>query len=464
MNSDFGSETIDVATLQRFDKPVPRYTSYPTAPEWETLDSTHYQDHLAALNAEVRPLSLYFHIPFCQTMCLFCGCSVVLNRRPENEERYVSYLLKEVDLVSQQLRADHVVTQVHFGGGTPTKLGTLQIEAIVSRIRERFNLSPDAEVSIEIDPRTVVEDNGHKLRFLQQLGFNRVSFGVQDTDPKVQEAVKRRQSYAMTLHTYEMAREIGFKGINVDLIYGLPFQSVTTFDDTIGKLVAMRPDRIALFSYAKVPWLKAHQKAIPDETLPSTEEKFKIYVQARSQLIAAGYLGLGLDHFALRQDPLSVAFLEQKLHRNFQGYTLNLAEDMLGFGITSIGYCRDAYFQNLKELDAYYHALDDGQLPVHRGKVLSEADRVRRWVINQLMCQFELDKGLFERLYGVPFPRYFAEEKPAIDEAVNDGLLYDDGHKLVATATGRLFIRNVAAIFDWYLQRKGGVGRFSKGV
>ncbi len=455
---------VDVALLQRFDRPVPRYTSYPTAPEWGPLASEAYLDRLALLNQAPRPLSLYFHIPFCRTMCLFCGCSVLLNRKPENEERYVQYLLKEITLVSSHLRSDHTVPQLHFGGGTPTKLSMPQLETIMQTIGRSFHLTPDSELSIEIDPRTVCEDGGEKLRFLRQLGFNRVSFGVQDTDPRVQEAVRRRQTYAMTRRTYELARDIGFEGINIDLIYGLPLQTVASFHDTIEKVIEMRPDRIALFSYAKVPWLKEHQKAIADDTLPTTEEKFGIYVQARRQLTAAGYLGLGMDHFALCEDPLAQAFLAGQLHRNFQGYTLCLAEDMLGFGITSIGYCQNAYIQNCKELQSYYEALDANQLPVHRGKQLSEDDQLRRWVINKLMCQFEVDKHLFERLYGVPFGHYFGAEWPLVTQAVADQLLEDKDDKLVVTPTGRLFVRNVAAIFDRYLQCKAGQSGFSKGV
>lgn len=459
----FGSESIDVELLKRFDKPVPRYTSYPTAPEWGSLTPHEYQQQLSTLKNAQAPLSLYFHVPFCKTMCLFCGCSVILNRRPENEERYVAYLLKEIDLVANHLNEGQIVRQLHFGGGTPTKLSIELLEKIMQKLRSRFQF-PNAEISIEIDPRTVFEDKGQKLRGLYDLGFNRVSFGVQDIHDDVQEAVRRRQSYEMTLTTYQLAREVGFSGINVDLIYGLPLQTADKFKDTIDKIVQMHPDRIALFSYAKIPWLKEHQKAIPDETLPSTEEKFKIYVQARQQLLAGGYLGLGMDHFALKNDPLAVAFCEGKLHRNFQGYTLNLAEDMLGFGVTSIGYCRDAYIQNIKELEPYYAALDRGELPVQRGIVLSESDRLRRWVINKLMCQFELDKDQFGKIYGVPFQRYFAAELSSIQEAIDDGLLIDKENKLVATPTGRLFIRNIASLFDWYLQQKSGVGNFSKGI
>lgn len=461
--SDLGCERVDVELLRRFDKPVPRYTSYPTAPEWGNISSQDYFGQLQILKAAQAPLSLYFHIPFCKTMCLFCGCSVILNRRSENEERYVDYLLKEIELVSQHLDPEQLVKQLHFGGGTPTKLSIPLLEKLINHINKTFSFD-QAEMSIEIDPRTVFEDKGEKLLALRKMGFNRVSFGVQDVHQEVQEAIRRRQTYEMTLTTYELARKIGFEGINVDLIYGLPHQTRETFDDTIAKIIDMHPDRIALFSYAKVPWLKEHQKAIPDHTLPDTEEKFQIYVQARQQLIDAGYLGLGMDHFALRKDPLTQAFLAGRLHRNFQGYTLNLAEDMLGFGVTSIGYCQDAYIQNLKDLPAYYDALDKGDLPVQRGLVLSQADRVRRWVINQLMCQFEVDKELFGKLYGVTFARYFAAEKPAIDQAIEDGLLVDEGSKLVATSIGRLFIRNVASLFDWYLRQKKDMSHFSKGV
>lgn len=458
------TEVINLELLQRFDQPVPRYTSYPTAPDWEELTSEVYGERLLELNTEPRDLSLYLHIPFCKTMCLFCGCSVILNRKPENESRYVEYLLKEIDLVAERLQPSHRVSQLHLGGGTPTKLSVELIERVYDGLDKRFNFAPQAEIAIEIDPRTVVEDHGEKLRLLRRLGFNRVSFGVQDTDPQVQEAIRRRQSYAMTLQTYELARQLDFDGINIDLIYGLPLQSVQTFSDTMQKILEMRPDRIALFSYAKVPWLKEHQKAIPDATLPTTDEKFRIYLYARQALIEAGYVAIGMDHFALAADPMAAAYHSGELHRNFQGYTVNRAEDMLGFGSTAIGHCRDTYIQNLKSLDAYYAALDDARLPVHRGKVLSETDRLRRWVIKKLMCQFELDKALFEQMYGVCFNRYFAAERPLIEEAISQGLCTEDNHILRATDIGKLFIRHVASLFDWYLQGKGGTGHYSKGV
>ena len=290
-----------------------------------------------------------------------------------------------------------------------------------------------------------------------------MSFGVQDTDPKVQEAIKRHQSYEMTLETYQRARELGFSGINLDLIYGLPYQTPESFADTIEKIIAMGPDRIALFSYAKIPWLKAHQKAIPDEILPSTEDKFAIYVYARRRLMEEGYVPLGMDHFARREDPLAQAYFQKRLHRNFQGYSLQLSQDMLGFGVTSIGYCQDAFIQNVKSLEEYYAALDAGQLPVLRGKVLSAEDRLRRWVIQSMMCHFELDGMQFKERFGVSLEAYFAKEQTAIDEMVAEGLIEKIGPSLIATPLGRLFIRNVASVFDAYLSASQNT-KFSKAV
>ena len=463
-HSTIGQEPVSIEMLHRFDKPVPRYTSYPTAPEWGEIEPKTYTEHLQQLNATSRPLSLYFHIPFCRTMCLFCGCSVLLNRKPENEERYVAYLLKEMELVRGHLREDHVVTQLHFGGGTPTKLTTDQLARIWHKIHELYRVDPNGELAMEIDPRTVLPDNGEKLRFLRSLGFNRVSFGVQDTNPKVQEAIKRRQSYAMSRQTFELARELEFTGINLDLIYGLPYQTEETFQDTVERIAELRPDRIALFSYARVPWLKPHQKAIPEAALPSTEEKFRIYIRARQELLAAGYVALGMDHFALPNDPLAQAYISGRLHRNFQGYTLNLAEDMVGHGITAIGQVQNGFFQNRKTLDEYYQCLDNGVLPVFRGKVLTTDDRLRRWAIQSLMCQFSVNKEEFADHAKQKWADYFKDEQPSIEAAKEEGLLTEDAQYLHVTSLGRLFVRNVAALFDYYLRHKKGCNAFSKGV
>ncbi|MCC5831540.1 MAG: oxygen-independent coproporphyrinogen III oxidase [Chlamydiales bacterium] len=442
--------------LRKFNFPAPRYTSYPTAPEWGELSPDIYREKLQELPD--LPLSLYFHIPFCKTMCLYCACSVVLNRKPENEERYVDYLMHEIDLVTS-LTGKRRVVQLHFGGGTPTKLSIPLFARLFEKIRTSFDIDFSQEVAIEIDPRTA---DFEKLRFLRKIGFNRVSFGVQDTNWKVQEAVKRRQSLEMTIETYKMARNLGFKGVNIDLIYGLPYQTVDTFRKTVSDILEMRPDRIALFSYAKVPWLKKHQLAIKDETLPSAEEKFSIYSEARERFIDAGYLAIGMDHFALEEDEMAHAFRNRKLGRNFQGYTTQFADEMLGFGVTAIGCVRHTYVQNLKDLPSYYAALDEGRLPVHRGKVSTDEDILRKWVIHTLMGRFELDKAEFEKRYGESFDLHFAIELERLAELEAEGLLLNTPERIVVTELGELLIRVIAMTFDAYIQQ--GHKQFSQSI
>lgn len=439
---------ITADLIEKLHKPVPRYTSYPTAPVWGPLSPSTYAEKLHELSSSLDPLSLYFHIPFCKTMCLFCGCSVILNRNEENERCYVDALLQEISLVKQALGNKKTVTQLHFGGGTPTKLSQELLEILFKGILEAFHIDFSKEVAIEIDPRTVFSDEGKKLRFLRSLGFNRVSFGVQDTDPKVQKAIARNQSLEMTQKTVEWARLLQFDGINLDLIYGLPFQTKESFRQTIADIIALQPDRIALFSYAKIPWLKPHQKAIDEKTLPSTHEKFAIYVEARKALTEAGYIAIGMDHFARAQDALAMSYRTKTLQRNFQGYSLSLAEEALGFGVTAIGCARSTYFQNHKELVTYYAALNRGEFPVHRGKTLSLEDRKRKWVIQSLMCNFEVDKNRFEKQFLTPFDSYFKTELEILS---HEDLVVLTKDKIVVTPEGELFIRNIAAVFDAYL-------------
>ncbi len=380
-------------------------------------------------------------------MCLFCGCSVVLNRKPERQQAYLAHLHREIEIVASHFPSRQSVAQLHLGGGTPTSLTEDQFEQLMAHLHRHFTFTPDAEISIEIDPRTVYSDRGQKLTTLKQLGFNRVSFGVQDLDPLVQEAIRRRQSEEMTTTTYHKARELGFQGINVDMIYGLPHQTVERFSKTAERLIALKPDRIAFYSYAKIPWLKEHQKAIPDETLPSTEEKFQIYVNARAQFINAGYVGIGMDHFGLPDDSITKAYFAKKLTRNFQGYSIQLAEDMIGFGLTSIGFIDDAYFQNIKDLGDYQTAIDNNAIPIQRGYLLKPDDIIRRQAIQSLMCHFELDK----KQYG-----HLANLEPLKAE----GLLEETEDKFIATTQGRLFIRIVASAFDAYLNN----GHYSRAV
>jgi oxygen-independent coproporphyrinogen-3 oxidase len=438
---------VDPLLLAKWNRPVPRYTSNPTAPQFYEMEEAQLQEKLAAFDKTEKPLSLYFHIPFCKTMCLFCGCSVVLNRKPERQTAYLNHLLKEIELTAAHFSTKRWVAQLHLGGGTPTSLSESEFEQLMAKVHAHFTFTPHAEISIEIDPRTVYSDGGKKLAALKRLGFNRVSFGVQDLDPIVQEAVHRRQSEEMTVTTYFKARELGFQGINVDLIYGLPHQTVDRFVKTAEKLLAIRPDRIAFYSYAKIPWLKAHQKAIPEETLPSTDEKFRIYIEARARFMQGGYTAIGMDHFALPSDPMAKAYHAKTLTRNFQGYAVQLADDMIGFGMTSIGFLENGYFQNCKELETYQSAIDQNRLPIHRGYLLKEEDKVRREAIQLLMCHFELDK----KRYG-----YLADVEPLI----NEGLLEETTDKFIATPTGRLFIRNIASAFDAYLAK----GQFSRAV
>jgi oxygen-independent coproporphyrinogen-3 oxidase len=448
--------------LRHWDRPVPRYTSYPTAPQFYPLNFTEIDRALKTFDVRDKPLSLYLHIPFCRTMCLFCGCSVILNRKPERQAAYVNLLLEEIRLYASRFTQKRRVAQLHFGGGTPTQLSCSEFDVIMDALHRAFVFDAKAECSIEIDPRTVYFDEGKKLRYLHQLGLNRVSFGVQDLDPEVQRAVKRHQTEEMTVMAYELARDIGFLGINLDLIYGLPYQTRARFHRTATRIAELKPDRIALFSYAKVPWLKAHQKAIDEQAEPSVEEKFAIYQDARETFLNAGYVGIGMDHFALDGDSLSRAYRDQTLFRNFQGYSLQLADDMLGFGITSIGMISDTFVQNVKTLDEYAMEIQAGRIPIVRGFVLSEEDRRRRYVIQTLMCRFMLDKREFQRLYGREFDVEFASAQAALVSLKEEGLLEETAEALLPTTQGRLFIRLIAAAFDAYL--KPEQHRYSRSV
>jgi len=455
---------LDLQQLQKLHKPVPRYTSYPTAVDWEMLSEDTYKEKLQSFSKTKKPLSLYFHIPFCKTMCLYCACSVVLNRKEENEERYVDYLCKEIDRVTDYIGKKREVTQIHFGGGTPTKLSIPLLKRLFDKITDTFAVDFSKEVAIEIDPRTVLENDGEKLRFFRELGFNRISLGVQDTDPKVQEAVKRRQSYEMTKKTYDLSRTLGFEKINIDLIYGLPYQTLQTFRKTIEDILAMQPDRIALFSYAKVPWLKPHQKAIREETLPSFNEKFLIYNLARKRFVENGYVSIGMDHFALTDDEIAESYRNKTLIRNFQGYSLPLAEDILSFGITAIGFMQNTYVQNIKKLESYYETLDQGKLPVCNGKVLTKEDLLRKWVIHTLMCTFELDKNIFFQKFGKDFDTHFASKQKSLAELEKEGLIIKTPHKIFATELGELFIRVIASTFDAYFGKHEKKPKFSQSI
>ena len=453
-------QRVDASWLTKWNRAVPRYTSYPTAPQFTALEQSTVLERLAAFDQTDKPLSLYFHIPFCKKMCLFCGCSVVLNRNPERQNRYLHHLLQEISLISSKFSKKRKVAQLHLGGGTPTSLTLAEFELLMDAIHQQFAIIPGAEISIEVDPRTVYSDGGEKLAALKRLGFNRISFGVQDLDPRVQEAVKRNQTEEMTIRTFERAKEIGFEGINIDLIYGLPEQNRKSFGKTASTLAALKPDRIAFYSYAKVPWLKPHQKAIPEESLPSTEEKFAIYVEARELFMNHGYLPIGMDHFSLAADSLAQAYKMKKLTRNFQGYSIQLAEDMLGFGITSIGFLENSYLQNIKEIEPYEASIARGEIPIAKGFILQPEDILRRWVIQSIMCQFEIDKEVFSEKFKVPFDLHFSDLRTELDSWQKEGFLKEEKNKIIATPLGRLFVRLIAASFDAYLEK----GNYSRAV
>jgi oxygen-independent coproporphyrinogen-3 oxidase len=442
-------------TLRRFDRPGPRYTSYPTAVEFHTdVGESDYRAHLAQASQEggEAPLSLYAHIPFCEHRCLFCGCHVVITKRQDVPATYLDYIRREIDMVAELLPDRRQVSQMQWGGGTPTHFSPEQLSALFSHLQRHFEFVPGAEVAIEVDPR--VTSKAH-LETLAGLGFNRLSFGVQDLTPEVQEAITRNQSLDETRALMETARDVGFsEGINIDLIYGLPKQELDSFTENLRQVIAMRPDRVAMYSFAYVPWIRGHQKKLDTETLPSADLKLKLYLRAMEQFLDAGYEPIGMDHFALPDDELAVAARARRLHRNFMGYTVKPASDMVAFGISGIGDVQRGYFHNAKKLSHYYRALDDGRLPTQRGYVLDEDDRIRRYVITQLMCNFHLDKADVSSRFDIEFDRYFAASLDRLTEPVDAGFVTMDNGTLTVTDAGRLFVRNVCMAFDRYLETK----------
>ncbi|HLF17839.1 MAG TPA: oxygen-independent coproporphyrinogen III oxidase [Candidatus Omnitrophota bacterium] len=455
--------TIDKQTIQKFDVPGPRYTSYPTAPVWTPqITQNHYIERLKQFGASDKTLSLYIHIPFCRSMCTYCACSVVIRKNDEKYgEEYIRYLTKEIGLVSRHIGKRKLVKQFHWGGGTPTFLSEGQIQRLFHVAEEKFDIDRDGEIAIEIDPRTI--DKG-KIKTIRELGFNRISLGVQDFSYDVQKNINRIQPYALVKEVYDYCRALKFLSINFDLIYGLPNQTNESFKDTINKVIALKPDRIALYSFAYVPWLKKHQNKIDPGALPNNNEKMEIFLQSREQFTSGGYEAIAMDHFALKNDELAKAFHKGKLYRNFMGYTVKPADEYVGLGMTAIGFLENTYFQNEKTLPEYYARLDQNQLPIERGKALSQDDRIRQWTINSLMCQFYVDKPLFHKFFNIPFDEYFRREQGQIQRCADDGLLEISVERIRVTELGKVFIRNVCMHFDQYLQQKDSPKRFSRTV
>jgi oxygen-independent coproporphyrinogen-3 oxidase len=454
---------IDTQLLKKHDRPGPRYTSYPPATSFhEGFTEVDYRERLARADAKDAPLSVYMHLPFCRARCLYCACNVVITPRVDVADAYLDRLVREVELVAEQLPNRRQVAQFHWGGGTPTYHDTPQLRRLMARFRDHFELVPDAEVAVEVDPRVTTDAH---LETLAEIGFNRLSMGVQDFDPAVQETVNRIQSYEETLHLSELGRRLGMTSVNIDLIYGLPGQSVTGFSETMERIVELSPDRVAVYSFAFVPWMKGHQKRIDQATMPSVETKYELLLTARRALLDAGYVAIGMDHYAKPDDELSEAQREGRLHRNFMGYTTIKAPDMLGFGISSIGYVSHAFAQNEKKLSRYYRAIDAGRLPILKGYALSRDDRIRADVIRELMCNFIVHKGEIEARYDIDFDTYFAEDYGRLAPLVQADFLSNDPDALRVGPMGQIFIRNVAMCFDAHLaQLSGDQPRFSRTV
>jgi oxygen-independent coproporphyrinogen-3 oxidase len=445
---------IGIDLLRKYDRPGPRYTSYPTAVEFhEGFDETAYRAQLAAAAAHgSEPLSLYIHLPFCRERCTFCGCTVVITQKSQVAARYLEYLHREVEMLASALGGRRTLMQYHWGGGTPTYLTLEQMEALHEAVTARFELPSGAEAAIEVDPRVTTRE---QIALLRQMGFTRLSLGVQDFTPEVQEAVNRVQSEAQTAEILEEARRLGFTSINVDLIYGLPLQTPSSFARAVDTVVAMRPDRVAVYSYAHVPWIRAHQKQLDASMIPTGDRKLALFVEAMHRFLAAGYETIGMDHFALPHDELARASAAGTLHRNFMGYTTKPATDLVGVGLSAIGDVCGAFAQNARKLSTYYAALDEGRFPIERGYRLNADDSIRRYVIGELMCRSHVDAAAVQTRFGITFERYFATELETLKAGpMSDGLVAWDGSALVLTSEGRILVRNICMVFDRHLRER----------
>lgn len=438
--------------IKKYDKPGPRYTSYPPATEFhEGVTHQDYKAKLLESNQSKRPLSLYLHIPFCESACWFCGCNVIISHRKDVTRRYLDYLYKEMEMLSQFLDTSRPVVQLHWGGGTPNFLNNHEIKELFGKIREFFNIDEQAEISAEIDPRYLSEG---QLETLREVGFNRISMGLQDTDPQVQTAINRVQPYELMQRVMKELRDLGFKSINIDLVYGLPYQTPEKFKNTIQKTIELDPDRVAVFNFAYVPWLKPLQRKIDPSTLPPPKDKLAILELTIDLFQRAGYVFIGMDHFAKPDDELAIAQREDRLWRNFQGYTTKKGVDLIGIGATSIGMLHDAYFQNYKTIREYYLAIDEGRLPTMRGFILSQEDLLRREVIMDIMCNFYCSFDKIERLFGISFEEHFERELEELRDMEKDGLLSIEDRAIRVLPEGRLLVRNIAMVFDQYTKQK----------
>lgn len=450
--------------LRRFDVPGPRYTSYPTADRF--VEAFGHEDYTLALAqrragtaSKALPLSLYVHIPFCESLCYYCACNKIITKHHDKADTYLRYLSREVHLHTAHCGVGQVVSQLHLGGGTPTFLSDAGLRELMAMLKRSFTLAPGGEYSIEVDPRTVTTE---RLALLAELGFNRLSFGVQDFDPEVQKAVHRVQPAEQVFALVESARALGFESINVDLIYGLPRQTPESFDRTLAQVTQLRPDRIALYAYAHLPERFKPQRRIVSAELPTGAGKVEMLSRSLDAFLAAGYVYVGMDHFALPEDALAVAKRQGRLHRNFQGYSTQPDCDLIGLGVSAIGRVGATYSQNAKTLDEYYDFLNHGRLPVVRGLALTRDDLVRRAAIMALMCQGELLYESLEQAWLIDFRRYFAAELEQLEEMAEQGLVQMRADGVQVTPMGWFFVRGIAMVFDRYLQADRNRARFSR--
>jgi oxygen-independent coproporphyrinogen-3 oxidase len=457
-----GHLVIDPGLLRRYEGSGPRYTSYPTADRFvEAFDEATYRSWLGrrGIGGMARPLSLYVHIPFCRNVCFYCGCNKIITRDHGRSAKYLRYLAREAALVSEALGGDRRLCQLHLGGGTPTFLSPDELRQLMAIVRAQFRQDPEGEYSIEIDPRSV---EAGTITLLRELGFNRMSIGAQDFDPEVQKAVNRVQGEEMTRAAMDEGRAAGFRSINMDLIYGLPKQNVIEFNRTLEKVVELAPDRIALYSYAHLPHVFKPQRRIQDADLPAPETKLHMLALAIRRFGEAGYVYIGMDHFARPGDELAVAQRQGRLHRNFQGYSTHAECDLVALGITAIGSVGASYVQNVRNLDDYYNRLDQGRLPVLRGLELTAEDVLRRSLIQSLMCHGSVSIESLELAHLIDFRRHFAGEIEDLQPMIRDGLVELDREWLSVTPRGRLLIRSVAMVFDQYLRTRQRTASYSK--
>jgi len=450
---------FDIDLINKYNRSGPRYTSYPTANNFSKLSIEDYKRQSVLSNQRKTAISLYCHIPFCDTVCYYCGCNKVVTKDKSRAEPYIEALFKEIDMQSSLFDKDRLVEQMHFGGGTPTFLSGEQIIRISNKLQQTFNFSAEGEYSIEIDPRGIDESLIESLAIAR---FNRISLGVQDFDLEVQKAINRVQSFEQTKAVIGMSRENGFKSISIDLIYGLPRQSKDTFKVTLESVKELLPDRISLFNYAHLPQLFKPQRRIDIEELPSPSEKLDIFQYSLEYLIEIGYTYIGMDHFALPEDPLAIAQSKGNLYRNFQGYSTHSECDIVGLGLSSIGQVADSFSQNEKSLDKYYKVLESGQLPIVKGLIINQDDKIRRELIMELICHFEVNISSLEKRYSIKFANYFASSLEKLSEMQNDGLIEMKNDSLKVLDKGRILVRNICMIFDNYLESSDA--KFSKTI